>query len=257
MPLRLMTRHLLQILRTDDRTFMTLCHLNYLKIRSKTYLRINLFEPVRYPSPRQVIGRKLHRDLVPRQYLDEVHPHLAGYMRQYLVASLHLDPEHCIGKGLKHRTLYFYRVFFRHRYRFLAGQPCCRELRPASAGSARSILPPRQYPRSLRHHRHRMLKVRRKTSVSGHRRPPVFGDNRRAPARIDHRLYGKHHAGPEPRPAVPLAEIRDLRIFVQAPADAVTHKIAHHREAAGLYMALNSLGNVIQPVSRRGGRDPL
>jgi hypothetical protein len=116
MPLRLMTLHLLQIFRTEDRTFIA----DTLPIFKVFYpcadaptrkRRRSLLETIGDSSPRQIIGRQLYRDLVSRQNLDEVHPHLAGYVRQDLMAIFHLDPEHGVGEGLQDRPLDFNRVF--------------------------------------------------------------------------------------------------------------------------------------------------
>jgi hypothetical protein len=111
-----MTVHLLQIFRTEDRTFIAdtlpVFKVFYLCAGAPTWKRRrSLLETIGNSSPRQIIRGQLHRDLVSRQNLDEVHPHLARYVRQDLMAIFHLDPEHGVGEGLQDRSLYFNRVF--------------------------------------------------------------------------------------------------------------------------------------------------
>jgi hypothetical protein len=43
-----------------------------------------------------------------------MHPHLAGYVSQDLVAVFHLNAKHGIGERFQHCTLNFYGIFFRH-----------------------------------------------------------------------------------------------------------------------------------------------
>src|SRR5258707_9002774 len=63
-------------------------------------------------------------------------------------------------------------------------------------------------------------------------------------ADIDHWLDGQHHALTQTRSLTARAEIRHLRIFVQARADSMSHKLADHAEAIGLNVFLNSRPNV-------------
>src|SRR5215470_13575593 len=77
----------------------------------------SLLEAIRDASPRQVIGRELHLDLVPGKDPDEVYPHLARHVGEHLVAVVELHAEHGVGKRLHHRALDFDRVFFGHRVR--------------------------------------------------------------------------------------------------------------------------------------------
>lgn len=49
------------------------------------------------PPPAEIVGRQLHLHPIPFEHTDVVLPHLAGEVRQHLVAVLQLDPERCIG----------------------------------------------------------------------------------------------------------------------------------------------------------------
>src|SRR5262245_4584173 len=76
--------------------------------------RAPLLESVRDPAAGQVVGGELHLDLVPGQDPDEVHAHLAGHVRQHLVAVVELHAEHGVGEGLYHGALDLNGVFFGH-----------------------------------------------------------------------------------------------------------------------------------------------
>src|SRR5512137_981455 len=67
------------------------------------------------PRPGEVVRRQVDRHLVPRQYLDVVHPHLAGDVPQHDVAVFQLDPERSVGQRLQDLALHLYRVFLRHQ----------------------------------------------------------------------------------------------------------------------------------------------
>ena len=115
MPLRRMTEHLGQILRTDERTFMCFYFHSYSSdIRTNTKLIEFLFEPVGDPTSGQIIGGKFHCYLVAGKYFYKVHPHLTRYVCQYFMAILHFHPEHSIRECFKHRALYLYGIFFCH-----------------------------------------------------------------------------------------------------------------------------------------------
>src|SRR5215470_2231237 len=73
-----------------------------------------LLKSVRDPAARQVIGGELHLDLVPGQDPDEVHAHLAGHVREHLVAVVELHAKHGVRQRLDHGALHLDRVFFRH-----------------------------------------------------------------------------------------------------------------------------------------------
>ena len=98
-PLRRTTLQLSQILVTEAFTFIAVPF---------------LFVAVDDAPASEIVGRQLHRDLVPGQNLDEVHPHLARDVGEHLVSVLQLDAEHRVGKGLDDRPLDLDTLFFRH-----------------------------------------------------------------------------------------------------------------------------------------------
>src|SRR5574337_937945 len=61
---------------------------------------------------RQVVGRKLHGDLVARQDAYEVLAHLTGDVREHLMLVLEFDAKHGIGERLDHRGHHFDGVLF-------------------------------------------------------------------------------------------------------------------------------------------------
>ena len=58
-------------------------------------------------------------------------------------------------------------------------------------------------------------------------------------------------------PASRVAEVRDLRLLVERPADAVAHEGAHHPEAVALAVGLHRVGDVAEPVARPALHDGL
>src|SRR5437588_8816163 len=69
------------------------------------------------------------------------------------------------------------------------------------------------------------------------------------PARGDHRLDRKRHAGLQERPPTGLAEVRDLRLLVVRAADAVADERADDRETRALDDLLDGVRDVTDPVA--------
>ena len=59
----------------------------------------------RDPSPGQVIGAHLHRNLVAGKNSEEVHPELSGNMRQNDMAVAYINQKHGVGQGFDHCAL--------------------------------------------------------------------------------------------------------------------------------------------------------
>jgi len=64
------------------------------------------------PSPRQIIGRQLHRYLVSGQDLDVILAELARYMGKNDVSVLKLDLKVSIRQSLCNYSLYLDNIFF-------------------------------------------------------------------------------------------------------------------------------------------------
>src|SRR4030081_2194606 len=132
-----MTLHLSQIFLTDALTFITLFSLlsrqfslSATAYSSRSFASLRMtpagsrfaharktasFVAVHNPPAIQIVRRKFDRDFVSRQYPDEVLPHLAENMRQYLVFVFELHLEHGIGQRFDNRCHHFNRVLFTHR----------------------------------------------------------------------------------------------------------------------------------------------
>src|SRR6267143_1204984 len=114
-PLRRTTLQCSQILVTDAFTFIAaspgaIPPPRRLPPRGRRAVLVSIDDP---PAI-QIVGRQLHRDLVPGQDLDEVHPHLARDVRQHLMAVLQLHSEHRVRERLDDGALDLDAFFFRH-----------------------------------------------------------------------------------------------------------------------------------------------
>src|ERR1051325_7348350 len=105
-PLRRTTLQCSQIFFTDARTFMMAAPFSALRTRA-------LLVPVNDPAARQVVGGHLHRDLVARQDLDEVHPHLARDVGQQPMAVLQLHAKRRVRERLDHGAFDLDALFLR------------------------------------------------------------------------------------------------------------------------------------------------
>ena len=94
-----------------------------------------------------------------------------------------------------------------------------------------------------------MFKVRAETAVFRDRGPIVFQNSYIGLADVDHRLDGEHHALAQAISLAGSAVIRDLRIFVQARSNAVSHELAHHAKAVGFHMLLHRGADVAQRIA--------
>src|SRR5713226_4438977 len=93
---------------------------------------------------------------------------------------------------------------------------------PLRDGRGRSPVPAGEDVRTAFRDRDRVLEVRGQAAVLRHRRPPVVQHAHLPASHRHHGLDGQDHARLELRPPSGLAEVRDLRLFVQRPADAVS-----------------------------------
>src|ERR1700742_5226969 len=71
-------------------------------------------EAIRDASLGEVIGRYLHHDLVAREHADAVLAHLAGRVRDDLVAVLQHDAKRGVGQPFADRAFEFQEFFFCH-----------------------------------------------------------------------------------------------------------------------------------------------
>jgi len=114
--------HFEQIGLTDDFTFMIPLFSTAERIGKDTLPpRSASFKSVCDPSPGQVIGRQLHRDLVTWKDANEMHAHFPRNVSQYSMSIVQLDPKHGVRQGFLNRALDFDHVFLCHDkvFRFL------------------------------------------------------------------------------------------------------------------------------------------
>ena len=97
--------------------------------------------------------------------------------------------------------------------------------------------------------RDRELEVGGQRAVLGVDRPVVVAHPHGVAAGRDHRLDGQDHALLEQRALAGLAEVGDLRVLVHVAADAVADERAHDREAVGLDLLLDGVGDVAEAVA--------
>src|ERR1700722_12513197 len=81
----------------------------------------------------------------------------------------------------------------------------------------------RQNYRPVFSHRHAMLEVRAETAVDRHCRPLITEHSRFRLAVVHHRLDGEHHTFAQLCAMTACSEVRNLRLFVQARPNAMSH----------------------------------
>src|SRR5581483_6580130 len=80
-----------------------------------------------------------------------------------------------------------------------------------------------------------VLKVSAVAAVLGDRGPLVVQQLGARLADVHHGLDGQHHAFAQLRSLTAIAEVRNLRLFVQLRTDAVTDELANHAETRGFH----------------------
>jgi hypothetical protein len=86
-----------------------------------------------------------------------------------------------------------------------------------------------------------MLEMSRPLPVLRHGSPSIFENLYIKGPGVHHRFYGKGHALPQSGTLPRDPEIRDLRLLMQLPADAVPYKGSYNRETALFGMFLNCM----------------
>src|SRR5262245_34579816 len=121
LPWSALSRLVARILTDDPRHTATLHDLAVLApyLDRRPYLHRAFFlpvllEPISDSTSGEIVRRQLDLHAVAGQDADEVHPHLAADVREYLVPVLELDPKHRVGQRLDDHSLDLDRVFFRH-----------------------------------------------------------------------------------------------------------------------------------------------
>src|SRR5688500_10913586 len=132
--------------------------------------------PVRDATPCEVIGGELDLDPVPGEDPDVVHPHLAGDVRQDLVAVLELHPEHGVREWLDDRPLHEDRIVFG----FCQGDPPTLSMFPRRERPAGRSSQTREYKRDSRAPAKPCAWIPRSRGASG---PPDRDRSRRSCAR--------------------------------------------------------------------------
>src|SRR3569832_1625207 len=96
MPLRRMILQLRQIFLTEPETLLF----------ALLTLSVALLGAEHDTSPRQVVGRQLHGDLVTWEDADVVHPHLSRNMSEHYVPVFQLHAKRCIREVFEHLPLH-------------------------------------------------------------------------------------------------------------------------------------------------------
>ena len=101
----------------------------------------------------------------------------------------------------------------------------------------------------------RVLELRRQRAVARHRGPAVGEHLHVRAAEIDHRLDGEEHAGLEHDAFAGAADMDDVGLVVEQPAEAVAAEIAHHAHVLRLDIGLDGGADVAGGGARPDHRD--
>src|SRR6185437_6059264 len=102
----------------------------------------------------------------------------------------------------------------------------------------------REYLHAIVRHADRMLELRRQRAVAGDRGPAVREYLHMRLAEIDHRLDGEENAGPQRHALAGAADMDDVGLVVEQPAQAVAAEIAHYAHALRLDEALDGMADI-------------
>src|SRR3984957_2969946 len=89
-----------------------------------------------------------------------------------------------------------------------------------------------------------VLELRRQRTVAGHRGPAVGQHLHMGAAEIDHRLDGEEHARLEHNTLARPADMDDVRLVVEQPAQAVAAEIAPHAHVLGFDIGLDGVADI-------------
>src|SRR4051812_13798060 len=113
----------------------------------------------------------------------------------------------------------------------------------------------RQHDRPVIGDGDRVLEMGGEATIFGYSRPPIVFDQHFRPPGVHHRLDGDHQARGEAAPLGGVAVVRNVRLFVHRPADAVPHELADHRVTVRLRMRLDRPADVAQAIAGGTGGD--
>src|SRR5579859_4381373 len=91
--------------------------------------------------------------------------------------------------------------------------------------------------------------MRAETAVGGHGGPLIAEHPRLGLSVIHHRLDGEDHAFTQPGTVSTGAEVRNLRLFVQARPDTMAYKLAHYAESGGFDVLLNRRAHISDRIA--------
>src|SRR6516164_9766340 len=108
---------------------------------------------------------------------------------------------------------------------------------------------PRENPRTVGGDREGVFEMRRRTSIGGFGHPFAAHLDFR-PAGVHHRFDGDNHAFLQTRASSRLPVVWKVGFIVHLRADAVPHKLPHHRVTVLLDPALHRVTNVAKTIAR-------